>query len=126
MRRRCQDPKYPDYKNYGARGITVCPEWARSFEAFWTDMGPMYKDKLTLDRIDNDGPYSPENCRWADWATQGNNKRTNVRITTPDGEMTVSEAARHYGIKTVTLHARLFRYKWPMEKALVPPKSTTS
>jgi hypothetical protein len=84
-------------------------------------MGPNYADTLTLDRIDVNGPYSPENCRWATPTEQANNTRFSVKIETPDGLMTITEAANHYGLKKVTLHARIRRYGWSIERALTTP-----
>lgn len=105
---RCRLPTHQAWKNYGARGITVCDRW-QTFEMFWADMGPTYVKGLTLDRRDNDGPYSPENCRWATPKEQALNKRGNRRIETPWGRMTVSEASERSGIGVTTLLYRLSR-----------------
>lgn len=103
MRRRCNDAKAPEYRNYGARGIKVCTEWNGDFQAFYKwAMSNGYDEtatrgECTIDRIDVNGDYSPDNCRFADYFTQGGNKRNN-RLITHNGETkTQSEWARHYG-----------------------------
>lgn len=74
MKTRCDNVKHKWYPEYGGRGIFYDPKWVK-FESFWEDMAEGYADNLTLDRIDNDGPYCKENCRWTDSYTQGHNQR---------------------------------------------------
>lgn len=128
MRDRCRLPTHQAWKNYGGRGITVCQEWA-TFLGFWTDMGPTYQRGLTLERTDNNAGYSKANCVWASATWQSRNQRSNRRITTPWGEMTVSEAAQLSGIGVTTLLYRITN-GWRADEWFRPPdvrkKSTTS
>ena len=75
MRQRCHNPNQPHYERYGGRGITVCDEWRKSFEAFYRDMGDPPSPDHSIDRIDNDRGYEPGNCRWATAAQQNRNQR---------------------------------------------------
>lgn len=79
MRARCNNKNHSAYRNYGKRGIKVCGEWD-DFSRFNKWCSKNYRPGLTLDRLDNDGPYSPENCRWVDRATQIENRRTTNRL----------------------------------------------
>ena len=119
MLQRCNNPKLKNYSLYGGRGIGVCERW-RSFDNFHEDMG----DKptgLTLDRIDSNGNYCPENCRWATCREQSLNTRRNHYLDYNGMRMTVTEWAIEKGIKPVTLFSRLFAYGWSVDNALTKP-----
>lgn len=111
MWRRCRHRE-----RYNDRGIVVDPRW-ESFENFLADMGER-PDGMTLDRIDNDGPYSPGNCRWATGKTQSNNRSNNRHITFDGRTQTVAEWAREVGLSGQCLYNRVVLYKWPLERAL--------
>lgn len=121
MKNRCLNPKTPDFQWYGRRGIRVCDTWRNSYEAFVADMGRAPTPKHSIDRIDNDGDYSPENCRWATRREQGNNKRNNRKIEYGGQIYTLSELARKAGLKVTTLIMRLDQYHWPIEQAVEAP-----
>lgn len=114
MIRRCQE-----HPQYIERGITVCARWITSFEHFLSDMGARPTLAHTLDRIDNSGPYSPDNCRWATRQEQARNRRSN-RLLTHNGEtLCLSAWAERLGITPNALYMRL--RTWPVEKALSAP-----
>lgn len=120
MIQRCTNPKSAKYKDYGGRGIIVCPEWRTSFSAFLADMGIKPDDK-TLDREDVNGNYEPGNCRWATASEQQTNKR-NVPLYTLGGvSKSVSGWAKEYNLDTRTLHKRLQYLGWSLERALNTP-----
>ena len=115
MRQRCSNSNNPAFKNYGGRGITVDPRW-NSFEAFFEDMGEAPKG-MSLDRIDNDKGYGPDNCKWATRIEQGRNTRTCHPVTFEGATKTISEWAEEYGIGKSTLSQRI-RNGWDIERAL--------
>lgn len=114
---RCTNPNIVGWKNYGGRGIAVCERWRYSFEAFLEDMGLKPSPRHSLDRIDTNGNYEPSNCRWADWTTQSNNKRSNHIVEIDGVSMTLAEAIRHKGQKSSRVRQRL-AIGWSVERAL--------
>lgn len=122
MHARCCNPKCERYPHYGGRGITICERWKASFANFKADMLPTWKRGLSLDRIDNDGPYRPKNCRWATRKQQMRNRTCNHWIDTPLwGRITLVEVAERTGIQRDTLRARLLVYGYSVEQALSKP-----
>lgn len=120
MLARCYRPTHVSYGRYGGRGIRVYPEWGR-FEAFYEwAIENGWKKGLTIDRIDNDGNYEPDNCRFADAHVQANNRSSNVCITWRGRTMTLAEWSRELGIKRRTLEARIVS-GWPYDRAFTEP-----
>jgi hypothetical protein len=116
MKGRCNNPKKSDYGYYGGRGIQVCDSWTASFANFIADMGPR-PEGHTLDRIDNDGDYSKENCRWATFEEQMNNTRQTVTIEFEGQKMSLAQWGRYIGVKGQTVSNRL-KNKWTVAEAL--------
>jgi hypothetical protein len=118
MKCRCSCPTNKDYPNYGGRGIGVCEEWKNDFSAFmkWAFENG-YTDELTLDRIDTNGNYCPENCRWVTNLVQQNNKRTSHYIEHNGEKHTIAEWARMLGLRRDTLRQRVLA-GWPLDKIL--------
>lgn len=110
MRRRCKASQNKRYDRYGGRGITVCPEWNESFESFrdWA-LANGYQEDLTIDRKDTNGPYSPENCRWATQKEQQNNRSNNHTITHDGKTLTLTQWAELTGLHRTTISRRLSR-----------------
>lgn len=115
MRRRCLNPNYRQWNDYGGRGIEICSRWD-DFHAFVKDMGPRPKG-YTLDRIDNNQGYSPENCRWASRKQQQRNRREAVFVTIQGIEYRAVELAEKAGVKTDTIISRAKR-GLPYEKVM--------
>jgi hypothetical protein len=109
IKKRCTNPKTERWPVYGGRGIKICDRWKDSFENFYADMAPGYQKGLQIDRIDNDGDYCPENCRWVTAKENSRNRRSNRLIDTPWGRITVKEASEKAGVADVTIRKRLKR-----------------
>ena len=119
MRRRCYEVACAEYHNYGARGIKVCDRWRDLFENFYADMGDPPPGK-SLDRIDVDGNYTPENCRWATAKEQANNKQNNRVIEYEGEELTIAQLAEKMGVNYKVFYMRLSR-GWSVEEAATTP-----
>lgn len=130
MNDRCFNEKSPAYKNYGGRGIKVSSEWANGIDGYfrfkqWA-LENGYASTLTIDRIDNDGNYSPSNCRWISMAEQASNTRRNAYIEWDGRRKTITQWARELGVEMKTLHNRLVRLGWPVERAMTQPYRKSS
>lgn len=121
MKNRCYNPNVESYKYYGERGIKVCEEWLESFETFadWS-LENGYNDTLTIDRVNVDGNYEPNNCRWIDEITQANNKRTSVLLEYSGKKQTITDWAREIGINAKVLRRRYY-LGWETERILTTP-----
>lgn len=122
MKNRCRNENVPCYNAYGGRGIAVCAEWENDFQAFYNwAMLHGYSDDLTIDRIDVNGSYCPDNCRWISVMEQTNNLRKNI-VLEIDGEThTIAEWSRISGIKYFTLYQRYLR-GWKGHRLIEPPQ----
>lgn len=110
IRQRCDKIHCSDYFKYGARGISVCEEWEKSFETFmeWA-MSNGYKEGVSIDRINNDGNYCPENCRFTDNKTQSNNRRGNHLITIDGITKTIQQWSDFTGVPRSLIRSKLRR-----------------
>lgn len=123
MKTRCYNQAQRAYKDYGARGISVCDRWRFSFENFLEDMGLKPSPKHSIDRINNNGNYEPGNCRWVTIEVQADNKRTTRFIEIGGVRKTVAQWSRETGIGNTTLYYRLSKGVDESELLAPPDKS---
>jgi hypothetical protein len=120
MKSRCLNPRNKRYADYGGRGVQVCDRWINSFENFLADMGLRPSDSHSIERKDNDGNYSPDNCIWATREVQERNRRNNLLITYNGLTLTAAEWARRTGLKRATIEAR-YHAGWDHDAIISTP-----
>ena len=127
MKARCSQENYKSYDRYGGRGITVCQEWVHDFLAFrsWAQLNG-WQAGLEIDRIDNDGGYTPENCRCVTSRENCRNKSNNVVLELNGERHTIVEWAEQLGVRKGLIAERLSRLGWSVERALTTPVTSSS
>ena len=121
IRARCDNERNSRFHIYGARGIKVCERWY-TFENFYADMGPRPSSKHSIDRINVNGNYEPENCRWATTKEQARNKRNNIMVEFHGRQVCLKEAAEMANVKYMMVWKRIFLHGWPVALALTEPR----
>ena len=116
MLQRCNNPNSDKYQYYGGRGVTVCERW-HTFENFLADMGERPSTKHSIDRIDNDRGYNPDNCQWVTMRKQNRNRRSNIEIEYNGETMCLTDWADRLGLNYETLRQRIRDYGWSVEDA---------
>lgn len=121
MKQRCYYPNADSFVRYGGRGIQVCDEWVNAFSAFreWA-LSNGYRDDLSIDRIDNDGSYCPNNCSWETVVVQANNRSSNRYITFNGVTKTIAQWSADSGIGHATIRSRLSRFGSDHERVFAP------
>lgn len=128
MINRCCNKNDNAYERYGGRGICVCDEWLRDYDKFYDwaiENGydsKANRGECTLDRINNDGNYEPNNCRWVTCVEQSKNRRSNHYITINGETGILFDMARKYGVSPKLVHKRITQYGWSPERAIFEPK----
>ena len=121
MKHRCNNPNSKRHEFYYDKGIKVCDEWQNDFMNFYNwAINNGYQDNLTIDRINNDGNYEPNNCRWATVTEQNNNQSTNIKIKYNNNIYTMKQFCKKYNLKRETLDYRL-KNNWDIEKIINTP-----
>lgn len=130
MRERCSNPNNDAYDNYGGRGITVCDEWNIDFTEFkqWAISNGYNEDSnsQTIDRIDVNRGYSPDNCRWISRKEQANNKRNSRYVTYEGKRVNIAELSEITGVPYFLLYKRIVIRGWDVVRAVTTPKITHS
>lgn len=122
LKARCYNINEPRYKDYGQRGIGVCDEWLNDFMSFYNwAINNGYNDNLTIDRIDVNGNYTPNNCRWITLEQQQENKRNSVKFTYNGETHCLRKWCSILNINYKTVHKRIHVHKWDVEKSLFTP-----
>lgn len=125
MKQRCLNPKHRHYVSYGGRGISVCQRWLDSFDNFLEDVGCKPSSRVSLERVDNSRGYEPKNTAWASQKKQARNTRNNKMVTFGNETLCVAEWAERLALPHATVYARLFKYRWPLVRALTAPLQHT-
>lgn len=125
IKKRCYNKNEPRYRGYGARGIVMCDEWLNPVDGFdkfvdWS-LSHGYADNLTIDRIDVNGNYSPDNCRWLTLSEQNGNKRDTIWIEYKGEMVRFQELCKRSVVSYDTTHDRVFKRGWDIERALTTP-----
>lgn len=118
MKERCYNVNNKKYKDYGGRGITICDMWLNSFENFYADMGAKPSESHSIDRIDVNGNYEPNNCRWATKKQQSNNKRNNIFYEYKNKKMTLGDISELVNVSYQLLWNRIHKQKMSLEDAI--------
>lgn len=122
MKQRCLNPKNPRYSIYGGRGISICDEWKNNFQAFYDwAIKNGYKENLTIDRIDNNGNYCPENCHWANITTQLQNRSITRIIEYNNKQYFIDEFCKVFGLNEQKVRQRINRYGYTDAEDLLNP-----
>ena len=123
MKSRCYNNNNHAYDRYGGRGIKICDEWLNDYESFYSwSIQNGYREGLSIDRINNNGNYSPDNCRWTTPYYQNRNRRSNHLITVNGETGLLFDIARKYGVSPKLVSKRINVYGWSDEKAVLEPK----
>ena len=123
IHQKCLNPNNPSYKYYGGRGISFCQEWHDFMVFYKWAIESGYRPGLTIDRINNDGDYTPDNCRWVTMKVQSLNKRNIMMVEYNGKRQSLKEWSRELGFSRGVLESRIKIYGWPIDEALSTPSN---